>query len=109
MVIADIDRNVSRMWARAARNETMEVAAEIEKVQAEIRQEQVQLDLSDESAYEVGDNDKSKIDEDYIQTNISDNSSKRNLTKLPTLTSICDRYVWCFKLCWCCHSLGHAG
>ena len=84
MVIADINRNVSRMWARAAaRDEAMEVAAEIEKVQAEVRQEQVQLDLSDESAYEVGDNDKSKIDEDYIQMNISDNSSKRNLTKLP--------------------------
>ena len=24
--------------------------------------------------------------------NISDNSSKRNLTKLPTLASVCDRY-----------------
>ena len=93
MIIADIDRNVSRMWARAAaRDEAMEVAAEIEKVQAEVRQEQMQLDLSDESAYEVGDNDKSKIDEDYIQINISDNSSKRNLTKLPTLASVCDRY-----------------
>ena len=32
------------------------------------------------------------IDEDYIQTNLSDNSSKRNLTKLPTLASVCDRY-----------------
>ena len=70
----------------------MEVATEIEKVKAEVRQEQVQLDLSDESAYEVGDNDKSKIDEDYIQMNISDNSSKRNLTKLPTLASACDMY-----------------
>ena len=76
----------------AARDEAMEVAAEIEKVQAEVRQEHVQLDLSDESAYEVGDNDKSKIGEDYIQMNISDNSSKRNLTKLPTLASVCDRY-----------------
>ena len=47
MVIADIDRNVSRMWAlAAARDEAMEVAAEIEKVQAEVRQEQVQLELS---------------------------------------------------------------
>ena len=70
----------------------MEVAAEIEKVQAEVRQEEVQLDLSDESAYELGDNDKSKRDEDYIQMNISDNSSKRSLTKLPTLASVCDRY-----------------
>ena len=70
----------------------MEVAAEIEKVLAEVRQEQVQLDLSDKSAYEVGDNDKSKIDKDYIQINISDNSSKRNLTKLATLDSVCDRY-----------------
>ena len=93
IIIADIDRNVSRMWARAAeRDEAMEVAAEIENVQAEVKQEQVQLDLSDESAYEVGDNDKSKTDEDYIQTNISDNSFKRNLTKLPTLASVCDRY-----------------
>ena len=33
MIIADIDRNVSRMWARAtARDEAMEVAAKIEKV-----------------------------------------------------------------------------
>ena len=88
MVIADINRNVSRMWARvAARDEAMEVSAEIEKVQAEVRQEQVQLDLSDESAYKVGDNEKSIIDEDYIQMNISDNSSKRNLTKFPTLAS----------------------
>ena len=93
MVIADIDRNVSRMWARAAaRDEAMKVAAEIKKVKAEFRQEQVQLDLSDESAYEVDDNDKSKIDEDYIQMNISDNSSKRNLSKIPTLASVCDRY-----------------
>ena len=84
MVIADIDRNVSRMWARAA--------ARDEAIQAEVRQEQVQLDLSDESAYEVRDNDMSKIDEDYIQMNISDNSSKKNLTKFPTLASVCDRY-----------------
>ena len=84
---------LARMWAQvAARDEAMEVAAEIEKVQAEVRQEQVQLDLSDKSAYKVGNNDKSKIDEDYIQINISDNSSKRNLTKLPTLASVCDRY-----------------
>ena len=69
----------------------MQVVAEIEKVQAEVRQEQVQRNLSDESACEVGDNDKSKINEDYIQTNISDNSSKRNLTKLPALASVCDR------------------
>ena len=89
MVIADINRNVSRMWAgAAARDEAMKVAAKIEKVQAEVRQKQVQLDLSDESAYEVGDNHKSKIDEDYIQMNISDNSSKRNLIKLPTLASV---------------------
>ena len=93
MIIADIDRNVGRMWAQAvARDEAMEVATEIEKVQAEVRQDQVQLDLSDESGYEVGDNDKSKIDEDYIQMNISDNSSKRNLTKLSTLASVCDRF-----------------
>ena len=93
MIIADIDRNVSRMWARAAaRDEAMEVSAEIEKVQAEVRQEQVQLDLSDESAYKVGDNNKSKIDEDYIQMNISHSSFKRNLTKLPTLASVCNRY-----------------
>ena len=52
----------------------------------------MQFDLSDESAYEVGDNDKSKIDENYIQINISDNSSKRNLSKLPTLASVCDGY-----------------
>ena len=70
----------------------MKVATEIEKVQAEVRQDQVQLDLSDESAYEVGDNDKSKIDKDYIQMNIADNSSKQNLTKLPTLAPLCDRY-----------------
>ena len=93
MIIADMDRNVSRMWGRAAaRDEAMEVAAKIEKVQVEVRQEQMQLDLSDESAYKVGDNDKSKIDEGYIQMNISDNSSKRNLTKLSTLASVCDRY-----------------
>ena len=70
----------------------MEVAAEIGKVQAEVRQEQVQLDLSDETAYKGGDNDKSKIDKDYIQMNISDNSSKKNLTKLPTFASVCDGY-----------------
>ena len=93
MMIADINRNVSRMWVRmAASDEAMEVAVEIEKVQAEVRQEEVQLELSDESAYKVGDNNKSKIDKDYIQINISDNSSKRNLTKLPTLASVCDMY-----------------
>ena len=63
MIIADIDRNVSRMWAQAvARDDAMEVAAEIEKVQAGVRREQVQLDLSDKSAYEVSNNGKSKID-----------------------------------------------
>ena len=93
MIIADIDRNVSRMWARAvARDEAIEMATEIEKVQAEVRQEQVQLDLPDKSAYEVGNNNKSKIDKGYIQINISDNSSKRNLTKLSTLASVCNKY-----------------
>ena len=43
------------------------MAAEIGKVQAEVKQKQVQLDLSDESAYEVGDNDKSKIDENIFK------------------------------------------
>ena len=52
----------------------------------------MQLDLSDKSAYEVGNNNKSKIDKDYIQINISDNSSNRNLTKLLTLASVCNRY-----------------
>ena len=52
----------------------------------------MQLDLSDESAYEVGDNDKNKIKEDYIEMNISDNSFKRNLNKLPILASVCDMY-----------------
>ena len=93
IVIADINRNVCRMWARAAaRDKTIEVAAEVERVQAQVTQEQVQLNLSDESAYKVGDNDKTKIDKDYIQMKISDNSSKRNLTKLPTLASVCDKY-----------------
>ena len=65
------------------------MAAEIEKVQAEVRQVQVQLDISEECASQVGDNDKSKIGEDYIQMNISDNSSKRNLTKyLPLLLAM---------------------
>ena len=46
MIIADIDRNVSRMWARAAiRDEAMEMSAEIKKVQAEARQDQMQFDL----------------------------------------------------------------
>ena len=93
IVIADIDRNVSRIWTgEAVRDKAMQVAAEIEKVQAEVGQKQVQNDLFDKSAQEVGNNDKSKIDEDYIQMNISDNSSKRNLTKLPTLASVCDKY-----------------
>ena len=52
----------------------------------------MQLDFSDDSTNDVGNNDKSDLDEDYIQTNTSDNSSKRNLTKLPNLASVCDRY-----------------
>ena len=46
MVISDIDKNVSKMWAQAAaRDEAMEVAVEIQKGQAGFRQEQVQLDF----------------------------------------------------------------
>ena len=51
----------------------------------------MQLEFSGESACEVGDNGKSNIDKDFIQMNISDNSSKRNLTKL-NLTFACYRY-----------------
>ena len=81
MVIADIDRNVSRMWARAvARDETMGVAAKMEETQAEVRREEVQLDIPDESASEVGGNSRSGFDEDYVQTTIFDESSQRNLT-----------------------------
>ena len=65
------------MGPSAARDEAMEVAVEIEKGQAGVRQEQVQLDFSDDSADDVGNNDKSKLDEDYVQTTSrSDNSSK---------------------------------
>ena len=46
----------------------------------------------DDSADNVGNNDKSVLHEDYIQTTMSDNSSKRNLTKLSNLVSVCDRY-----------------
>ena len=77
-IISDIDRDVSKMWARAAaRDEAMEVAVEIQKGQAGFRQEQVQLDFSDDSADDAGNNDKSKLDEDYVETtSMSDNSSK---------------------------------
>ena len=93
MVIVDIDRNVSRMWARAvARDTTMEVAAKMEKTQAEVRREDVQLDFSNESASEVGGNSRSGFHEDYAQTTIFDKSSPRNLTKLPNIASIGDRY-----------------
>ena len=44
MVVANIDRNGSRMWVQAvARDEMMEVAGKIEKLQAEVWQEQVQF------------------------------------------------------------------
>ena len=56
----------------------MEVAVEVEKGQAGVRQEQVQVDFSDDSADDTGSNDKSKLDEDYIQTtSMSDNSPKK--------------------------------
>ena len=81
------------MWARAvARDEAMEVAVKIEKGLAGLRQEQVQFDVSDDSADDGSNNDKSELDEDYIQTTMSDNNSKRNFTKLPNLASVCDRY-----------------
>ena len=56
----------------------MEVVVEIEKGQAGFRQEQVQLDFSDDSADDAGNNDKSELNEYYIQTTMLDNSSKRN-------------------------------
>ena len=81
------------MWARAvARDEAMEVAVEFEKDQAEFRQEQVQDDFSDDSANDAGKNEKSKLKEYYIKTTMSYNSSKRNLSKLSNLASVCDRY-----------------
>ena len=52
----------------------------------------MQLDLYDESAYEVGDNNKSKINEDYFQMDLPKRSFKRNLTKLSTLASAWNRY-----------------
>ena len=71
----------------------MEMAVEIEKDQAGVRQEQVQLDFSDDSANDAGNNYKSKLDEDYIQTtSMSDNCSKKNVIKLSNLASVCDRY-----------------
>ena len=77
----------------AARDETMEVAVKIQKGQAGFRQEQVQLDFSDDSADDADNNDKSKLDEDYIQTtSMSDSSSKQNLIKLSNLASVCYRY-----------------
>ena len=77
-VISDIDKDVSKMLARAAaRDEAMEVAVKIQKGQAEFRQEQVQLDFSDDSADDAGNNDKRKLDEDYVQTtSMSGNTSK---------------------------------
>ena len=79
MVISDINKDVNKMFARAtARDEAVEVAVEIEKGQAGVRQEQVQLDFSEDSANDAGNNYKSKLDEDYIQTtSMSDNSSKK--------------------------------
>ena len=68
------------------------MAVEIEKGEARLRQAQEQLDFSDDSADDVGNNNKSKLDKDYIQMTMSDNSSKRNLTKLFNLASVCDRY-----------------
>ena len=56
----------------------MEVAVEIERGQVGFRQEQVQLDFSDDSADDAGNNDKSELNEYYIQTTMLDNSSKRN-------------------------------
>ena len=41
------------------------MAVEIEKGQAGFRQEQVQLDFSDGSAEDAGNNDKSKLDKYY--------------------------------------------
>ena len=70
----------------------MELAVEIEKDQAGFRQEQVLLDFSDDSADDAGNNDKSQLNEYYIQATMLDNSSKRNLSKLPNLASVCDRY-----------------
>ena len=81
------------MWARAAaRDEAMEVVVEIEKGQAGFRQEQVQRDFSDDSADDAGNNNKSKLEEHCVQTTLLDNSSKRNMSKLPNLASVCDRY-----------------
>ena len=71
----------------------MKVAVEIEKGLAGVWLEQVQLDFSDDSTDDAGSNDKSKLDEDYIQTTtMSDNSSKKNLIRLSNLASVCDRY-----------------
>ena len=44
----------------------MEVAVEIEKGQAGFRKEQEQLDFSDFSAKDAGNNEKNKLNEHYI-------------------------------------------
>ena len=48
----------------------------------------MQLDFSDDSADDADNNNKSKVDEDYIQTTMSDNTSNRNLTKLLILLQL---------------------
>ena len=77
------------MWARAAaRDEAMEVAVEIQKGQAGFKQEQVQLDFSDDSTDDAGNNDKSKLEEDYIlTTSMSGNQGCKSLLSIRGIIS----------------------
>ena len=70
----------------------MEVAVEIEKGQAGVWQEQAQLDFSDDSADDAGNNDKSKLDEDYSNDRHVRQQFQKNLIKLSNLVEVCDRY-----------------
>ena len=69
----------------------MEVAVEIEKGQAGVWQEQVQLDFSDDSADDAVNNDKSKLDEDNSNDHHVRQQFQKNLIKLSNLVVVCDR------------------
>ena len=66
------------------------MAAEMENFQDKFRMEQMQFALPDTSAWGASNNDDRKVGKDFLKD--IRQRSKRNLTRLPNLASVCDNY-----------------
>jgi hypothetical protein len=95
MVITGVDINVTRMWERAAAREEVEAKKARKETmrQEEMQDLQADLQILDENATDVEEEDTAPADRDtdYVPDSLVD-KGKNNMTRLPNLAAVCDRY-----------------